>query len=498
MNADTSLSLAGRRYVVSARSGDPTWQDPRRRKTIRRVDATWTSPWQVSFAPWSMDSSLIDHPLAGRQYVVSEPFQTSTCPSTTSSTSSKCHLTARRKSFCRLEPKFAPGTIFNKLVTRGYGQPSVAQNEHDRHVPHPQHLSTLLVVVVHSVHSALLDVHDARHRRARRRGRTSSSSSLTSHSHNQTWPVYISGERYGAKAGGLESSFWVCSHYSRTSDCVRREACACEGRVSGLDASPLVALLRDRLGCEGLEGRRRRLHTVKSAIVAALRLSSLSSMSGAKARSARFYPSYTNPGSTMTTMPSSLRRVDSCAVTRTQTAQCYAACIDQEDFRSPSLVSMPLPWVCRWACEPLDQYVCTAAQKTPKLTVTYLHHSDPTIPHYRKGEWTFLRGAAATVDRPLLGWFGRFFFHNISHDHVAHHFFLRAPFSPDNGPQITSRIKAVLGEDYNYDSTPSFYALYRSFTQCLFVEEDGDIVFYKNRKGEAARVVDPEFLKKIS
>ncbi|KAF6743663.1 delta-12-fatty acid desaturase [Ephemerocybe angulata] len=127
---------------------------------------------------------------------------------------------------------------------------------------------------------------------------------------------------------------------------------------------------------------------------------------------------------------------------------------------------------------------------------TYLHHSDPTIPHYRKGEWTFFRGAAATVDRPLLGWFGRFFFHNISHDHVAHHFFLRAPFY--NGPQITSRIKAVLGEDYNYDSTPSFYALYRSFTQCLFVKEDGDIVFYKNRKGEAARVVDPEFLKKIS
>jgi len=51
---------------------------------------------------------------------------------------------------------------------------------------------------------------------------------------------------------------------------------------------------------------------------------------------------------------------------------------------------------------------------------TFLHHSDPTIPHYRKNAWTFLRGAAATVDRPLLGWAGRFFFHNISHDHVAH------------------------------------------------------------------------------
>jgi len=119
---------------------------------------------------------------------------------------------------------------------------------------------------------------------------------------------------------------------------------------------------------------------------------------------------------------------------------------------------------------------------------TYLHHSDPTIPHYRKEEWSFLRGAAATVDRPLLGWMGRFFLHNISHDHVAHHFFVGAPFY--NGPQITERIKAVLKDDYNYDSTNSFYALYRTFTQCLFVEEEGGIVFYKNKEGKAVREVE--------
>ncbi|TFK67567.1 hypothetical protein BDN72DRAFT_879552 [Pluteus cervinus] len=118
---------------------------------------------------------------------------------------------------------------------------------------------------------------------------------------------------------------------------------------------------------------------------------------------------------------------------------------------------------------------------------TFLHHSDPTIPHYRKSEWSFLRGAAATVDRPLLGWMGRFFFHNISHDHVAHHFFIQAPFY--NGPEITKAIKPVLKDAYNYDSTPTFYALYRSFTQCLFVEEEGDIIFYKNKHGVAAREV---------
>lgn len=53
------------------------------------------------------------------------------------------------------------------------------------------------------------------------------------------------------------------------------------------------------------------------------------------------------------------------------------------------------------------------------VMLTYLHHSDPTIAHFRRKEWTFLRGAVATVDRPLLGWAGRFFLHNVSHDHVC-------------------------------------------------------------------------------
>lgn len=54
------------------------------------------------------------------------------------------------------------------------------------------------------------------------------------------------------------------------------------------------------------------------------------------------------------------------------------------------------------------------------VMLTYLHHTDPTIPHYRRGQWSFIRGALATVDRPLLGWMGRFFLHNASHDHMAH------------------------------------------------------------------------------
>ncbi|CAL1704018.1 unnamed protein product [Somion occarium] len=121
------------------------------------------------------------------------------------------------------------------------------------------------------------------------------------------------------------------------------------------------------------------------------------------------------------------------------------------------------------------------------VMLTYLQHSDPTLPHFRSGEWNWLRGALATVDRPLLGWVGRFFLHNISHDHVAHHLFPTIPFY--NQPEVTEAIKPVLKEDYNYDSTNTFYALYRSFYRCMFVEDTGGILFYKDRKGRANRAV---------
>ena len=60
--------------------------------------------------------------------------------------------------------------------------------------------------------------------------------------------------------------------------------------------------------------------------------------------------------------------------------------------------------------------------------ITYLHHTDPMLPHYRNSAWTFSRGAAATVDRDFLGWQGDFFLHGVAHFHVIHHFFPKIPF----------------------------------------------------------------------
>lgn len=62
------------------------------------------------------------------------------------------------------------------------------------------------------------------------------------------------------------------------------------------------------------------------------------------------------------------------------------------------------------------------------VIITYLHHADQGVPHYRKEARNFVRGAAATIDRDVLGWQGRFFFHGTNHWHIVHHFFPRIPF----------------------------------------------------------------------
>jgi len=117
------------------------------------------------------------------------------------------------------------------------------------------------------------------------------------------------------------------------------------------------------------------------------------------------------------------------------------------------------------------------------VMITYLHHTEPTLPHYRDNQWNFQRGAAATVDRNFLGWQGRFFLHDVAHFHVVHHFFPQMPWY--NGEQATKHLKEFLGEHYHFSDKPVFEALWTSYNQCQFVEDTGSIVFYKNKQGKA-------------
>ncbi|CAL1703512.1 unnamed protein product [Somion occarium] len=119
------------------------------------------------------------------------------------------------------------------------------------------------------------------------------------------------------------------------------------------------------------------------------------------------------------------------------------------------------------------------------IMITYLHHTDVLLPHYRGKEWNFQRGAAATVDRNFLGWQGRFFLHDVAHYHVIHHFFPKMPFY--HGPEATQYLKRFIGDHYAYSDKPVFKALWESYNNCQFVEDEGEILFYRDKRGRAVR-----------
>jgi omega-6 fatty acid desaturase (delta-12 desaturase) len=113
------------------------------------------------------------------------------------------------------------------------------------------------------------------------------------------------------------------------------------------------------------------------------------------------------------------------------------------------------------------------------VLITYLQHTGSFIPHFRKDEWNFLRGAICTVDRSF-GFVLDHTFHHISDTHVCHHIFSKMPFY--HAQEATEHIKKVIGPYYLKDDTPIALALYRSFSQCQFVESKGGTVFFKNMK----------------
>jgi omega-6 fatty acid desaturase (delta-12 desaturase) len=48
--------------------------------------------------------------------------------------------------------------------------------------------------------------------------------------------------------------------------------------------------------------------------------------------------------------------------------------------------------------------------------------------------------------------------------------------------EATEHIRKMLGPYYMKDETALMRALYRSYSSCQFVEDDGETVFYKNIK----------------
>ncbi|XP_017239452.1 delta(12)-fatty-acid desaturase FAD2-like [Daucus carota subsp. sativus] len=119
-------------------------------------------------------------------------------------------------------------------------------------------------------------------------------------------------------------------------------------------------------------------------------------------------------------------------------------------------------------------------QTSNVFLVAILQHTHPFVPFYDSSEWDWLRGSLGTIDRD----FGilNTMHYQSTNTHVAHHLFPTIPHY--HAKEATEAIKPILGEYYRYDDTPIYKALWTTFKECVYVEEDeGDqnkgIYWYK-------------------
>ena len=82
--------------------------------------------------------------------------------------------------------------------------------------------------------------------------------------------------------------------------------------------------------------------------------------------------------------------------------------------------------------------------------IASLQHLDPSMPHYTADTWTFIRGAASTIDRDL-GFIGKYLWHNANETHVLHHHIGTIPHY--HAVQATEAIKPIMGVHYHRNTS---------------------------------------------
>ncbi|CCX05374.1 fatty acid desaturase-domain-containing protein [Pyronema domesticum] len=134
------------------------------------------------------------------------------------------------------------------------------------------------------------------------------------------------------------------------------------------------------------------------------------------------------------------------------------------------------------------------------VAITFLQHTDPSLPHYNPETWNYCRGAAATIDREF-GFIGRHLMHGIVETHVLHHFIPLIPFY--HADEASEAIKKVMGRHYRSDTRGGaigfIKALWTSARWCQWVEpsdgaegEGKGVLFFRNRNGLGVKPLPKE------
>ena len=105
------------------------------------------------------------------------------------------------------------------------------------------------------------------------------------------------------------------------------------------------------------------------------------------------------------------------------------------------------------------------------VTYTWLQHTNEDVPHYADGDWSFVRGAFCSVDRPY-GPIANFLHHGIGTTHVAHHLDAKIPHY--HAAEATKAIATAFPALYRFDSTPIRKAMWRIAKNCHVVAPTQD------------------------
>ena len=100
---------------------------------------------------------------------------------------------------------------------------------------------------------------------------------------------------------------------------------------------------------------------------------------------------------------------------------------------------------------------------------TWLHHTDSDVPHLSNSEFSFMRGAFLSIDRPY-GKILNFLHHNIGSTHVVHHVCPTIPHY--HAKEATRKIRKAFNKVYLYNPVPIHRALWNIACNCIAVKSD--------------------------
>ncbi len=102
---------------------------------------------------------------------------------------------------------------------------------------------------------------------------------------------------------------------------------------------------------------------------------------------------------------------------------------------------------------------------------TWLHHTDSDVPHLSNAEFSFMRGAFLSIDRPY-GRILNFLHHNIGSSHVVHHVCPTIPHY--HAKKATILIQKAFNKAYLYNPDPIHKALWNVACNCVAVKSEID------------------------